>query len=120
MSSAIIIRTTNEIEVVDYPKENGYEFLREIVGGFIEGIDFNLAGMRCNGYINEEGKLENLTSNPIATTISWAQESIQPWDYIAGNLVIVRRGRGDSERGFTDAEIKDVLAYFSTLFAIEA
>lgn len=69
--------------------KNGTDFqldeLKEIVGGYIEIVDLR------NGQIlviNEEGKLERLEVNGLATSIAAHAGAIASWDCIVGNVLL--------------------------------
>jgi len=60
--------------------------LHELVDGWLECV--HLPDGRLM-WINEEGKLRGLPSNPLATLL--ARSVLQPYDYIAGPAVVTTR-----------------------------
>lgn len=66
------------------------EGLQAIVGGYIEAV-----GLKCphpaTAYINEEGKIEGLDANPVATRVA----HLMAGDFIAGPMIIL--GAPDDE-----------------------
>lgn len=62
------------------------EELQKYVGGYVERIDmFNGNAM----YVDEEGRLKNLTYNEFATKVL-SKLGALPCDYIRGNALIVQ------------------------------
>lgn len=105
---ALVIPTEGDITVGDMPVNGaeGLEWLKEQVGGWIEGVGFD---SRAHGYVNEEGKLEGLPPNFRATALLRAAGTIMPDDIIAGTLVLcgaVDRDGGDT--ALPDDVIEDV------------
>lgn len=67
--------------------KNGTDFSLEELNGFVEGwIETLYLGNDKIMVINEEGKLEGLDYNPIATRIF--RESYGDSDYIVGNALV--------------------------------
>jgi hypothetical protein len=59
--------------------------LQGAVGGYVETVDF---GDGCLGWLNEEGKLDGLPINRVATELCRLHQAIALDDYIAGPMVI--------------------------------
>jgi hypothetical protein len=85
---ALLIAPSGSIRQV-FP-EQGSCFTAEELGALVEG------GLGCVPlpgdrllWINEEGKLHGLPSNPLATIL--ARSRLQPGDYIAGPAVVMTR-----------------------------
>ncbi len=70
-----------------------YEDLVSCVGGYIEGVYLDGA----TAYVNEEGKLQDLPRNEVATELAHAHNAIYTGDWIAGNMIIVGNGDDDGE-----------------------
>jgi hypothetical protein len=81
------------------------EFLKAQVDGWIELVP--VRGTTINMYLNEEGKLEGLPFNELASRIAWRTRSVSQSDAIVGNVVLV--GAIDDEgddTGLEDEAIK--------------
>jgi hypothetical protein len=65
-------------------KPPGLALLQGWVGGYVEAVYFG-DGV---GWLNEEGKLQGLPINELATMICHTQRALPLNDYIAGPLVI--------------------------------
>jgi len=100
MTAAALIHTDNSIEVGHYTMD--LRWLQKQVGGYIEAVDLQQPDglvMWCN----EEGKLQGLPVNNIATMLF---EKVFGFgvDYIAGDVVVCCSKEGDnadlSEAGF--------------------
>lgn len=74
--------------------EDKLEKLQELVGGYIETINYKDLVLVCN----EEGKLLNLKPNIDLN-----------YDYIVGNLIIVGNNKMGDFRSLTDNEIELVI-----------
>jgi hypothetical protein len=70
------------------------ESYQGLVGGLIEAIggQTDYRGHPWHGYVNEEGKLQDLPVNPRATLFMCQLSSIFPWDYVSGQLILVGEG----------------------------
>jgi len=81
---AMIIKTDGQ--VISVQPKNGKDFslqeLKAIVGGYIEIIRMNDKFM----VVNEEGKLEQLPYNALATGFYWA--NVGRYDYIVGDVLV--------------------------------
>lgn len=69
------------------PEEINYPYLKNAVGGYFEVIGFQEKPV--NMYLNEEGKLEGLPKNRLATLFARNFTGIGLGDYIAGDAVLV-------------------------------
>ena len=102
----VLVITTNE--TAEVKEVSGGDALREIVGGWLEGIS---CGADVIAYVNEEGKydpsLEINTHAQIVLDILLQQieRRFNPGDYIKGNVILV--GTID-ENGQYDGEEHDV------------
>lgn len=65
------------------------EELQEIVGGFIEIISLHDGRMMV---INEEGKLNGLPYNDLATDIAHDANAIYDDDFVVGDILICKEG----------------------------
>lgn len=80
------------------------ESLQAVVGGYIEGFDL---AENANCYINEEGKIDNLPINELATRLCHERQAIMPNDFIVGPMIVY--GPVDEETG-EGMDIPDCLA----------
>ena len=80
---ALIVQPDGSKEYRDI--EGDLDTLRSIVGGHIEFV-FVTNGVHA--YVNEEGKLLDLRSNPEATRLA----GLIPWDFICGTAVFLGDG----------------------------
>lgn len=93
---ALVIKTDGTItEVVNSPQLNQLEWLQAQVGGYLEQIrlhppvEFN--GKRYDGMmLNEDGKIEQLQINAIATSIAIKGGLIN--DVIVGDVILYSEG----------------------------
>jgi len=86
-----------------------YEDLVNCVGGYIEGVYLDGA----TAYVNEEGKLQGLPKNDVATALAHAHNAIYGDDWIAGNMIIVGNGDDEGETmslepEWIDANLKEI------------
>ena len=66
----------------------GLEMLQALVGGLIEVFEVHLPGLpTASGYVNEEGKFQQLDFNAIGTALLHRSGG-HPSDWCAGTLVI--------------------------------
>ena len=71
------VTTDNEVRTAMVPKEEMYDTIREIVGGLIQPVRIPMPDevlgskkIEIYMYVNEEGILENLPRNPVASAIA--------------------------------------------------
>lgn len=96
-ATAILVKTTGDVESVILPEDNGHTVIHELVGGWfdvVNGGDFVV-------YVHDEGLLIPLEPN-LAISALLGQ-------VIAGDVVIVG---SLNERGYHDGENHDVPARF--------
>ena len=77
----LVIKTTGE--VVNYTGEFNLKGYQSVVGGYIQVVRFP----QSNGYVmicNEEGKLDNLPYNEVAT-----HKYQNPHDFIVGDVLLI-------------------------------
>lgn len=92
MKSALFIPAEGLPSLVDIPDSGSGELreLQRLVGGWIEYVPTE---QDVTLYCNEEGKIEGLPFNVIATQVFG--DLLQPHDYLAGDIVAL--GPIDSE-----------------------
>jgi Domain of unknown function (DUF3846) len=85
MKDALIIPAAGDPYAIQLPEDGNAELavLQQAVGGYIELVP-NPHGVTV--YCNEEGKLEGLPPNHRATKLFG--EWLQPWDIIAGDVIV--------------------------------
>lgn len=65
----------------------GLDALQAAVGGYIERVRVRFQGRVRDGYVNEEGVLNGLPSNPFATRLL-AHPTLTANGYLQGNLAV--------------------------------
>ena len=93
-----IVKTDNSVEIF-HKAEFNLDFIQKIVGGWIEPVHLPNAGTM---YCNEEGKIQKLPHNSIATIMLELAAGITD-DWIAGDVVVV--GPSDEKGDETDLTI---------------
>ena len=111
MRKAVFIGFDTELKVVDLDVKGSYQTLSEAVDGYIEAVYLTET---MTMWVNEEGKLDTLPVNGIATAIF--QEAFGVLDIIMGNVIIT--GGHDNE-GETLGLGENVLTKLVELFATE-
>ena len=108
MEKALIIKTDGTKEVTLFAEGTFLELAQKIVGGWIQLVRLNNKGIDL--YLNEEGKLDGLPQNPIATAL-WS-EDYGLTDYIVGNVIITGGANNEGNTiGLTDGQIATLLDY---------
>jgi len=96
--------TSNNI-VTEIETDGGYEFIRDFIGGWIEGGSiYNEGEVIGTMYMDEEGKLMNLPLNEIATAVYNNNRSY--YDNILGDVIIF----GNCDNNGYDTGVTDELA----------
>ena len=93
MATALLIKTTGEVEVTTVPEENGYQVLNELCGGWIDCV----RNEDIVGYVNDEGLLIGLDANVLASVLFGRP--------LVGDVVVLG---AFSEEGEYDGENHDV------------
>lgn len=93
MATALLIKTTGEVEVTTVPEENGYQVLNELCGGWIDCVRND----DIVGYVNDEGLLIGLDANVLASVLFGRP--------LVGDVVVLG---ALSEEGEYDGENHDV------------
>ncbi|SIC64836.1 Domain of uncharacterised function (DUF3846) [Mycobacteroides abscessus subsp. abscessus] len=92
MTTALVIPASPLVPpyTVQLPSADPSAVLRELVGGWLEGVHGETDdGQRVTLYINEEGRLHGLPSNPIASLLwSWIDRASAGQDLV-GTVVAV-------------------------------
>lgn len=99
MSKLITIKTDGSVTETDITAPPSLETLQEIVGGYIEAVPYfnSYGGEPCVAFCNEEGKLDGLPVNEVATA-AWGEVLAKHgglFDLLVGDIVIVT---GDAAR----------------------
>jgi hypothetical protein len=105
----IVITPEQEVSVQQMPIANEYDFLNTAVAGWIqaEELSEDLEGITL--WVNEEGKLNNLPYNPLAT-ILW-EMSYGFTDVICGTAVLTGGSDDEGETlPLTDEQVAKILA----------
>jgi len=110
MTKALKITTANTIEAVEI---NGLADYQAAVGGFIESIPL---GDDHGMVINEDGKVEHLPRNPLATLLAFTFRSgIANDDYIVGDAVIIGTNDAGDWTDYQDALTDEIRTIAETL-----
>lgn len=111
MRKAIVIGFDTELSVIDLDAPEGsLKVLQDAVDGWVQAVDLTA---KETMWMNEEGKLEGLPFNPIATSI-WREIFKGSPDYIAGNAVITGGVDDEGETlGLSDERIEKYLKVFN-------
>ena len=99
----ILIRTSGQVEQITVSDELELDVLQNMVGGYIECVPTVLGGVEM--LINEEGKLQDLKYNAVATDISRVFE----YDMIVGDVVLCKIN-GEHLVGFSKTEAEEVMS----------
>jgi hypothetical protein len=93
MATALLLKTTGEVEVTTIPDENGYQVLNELCGGWLDCV----RNEDIVGYVNDEGLLIGLDPNVLASVLFGRP--------LVGDVVVLG---ALSEEGEYDGENHDV------------
>lgn len=107
-----IVRTDNTITWYERDSAPEYDAINAAVGGWLEGVPVR----DVTAYVNEEGKLNSLPRNEIATALAHRDKAIYPHDYIAGDMFVA--GPLDEEGEITSLSkdwVADTMFYMNTL-----
>lgn len=87
---AVVLQSDLKVHAIEYQTdaECNPRVLNEVVGGFLEPIFFNWLNYEFIAWCNEEGKLEKLPFNSLATLAIEVARDLVWGDMIAGNVVI--------------------------------
>lgn len=108
MTTALQINTNGTYEVITLPKENGYEVIQRIVGGWFDVV----RGDEVCVYVNDEGLLiEGMEPNVLAT---WITERV-----IFGNVLVVGSLNDDGEYDGDDHDVPEVYVTVAKMRAWE-
>lgn len=83
MKRALLIPAGGKPEEVEIPDKDELDTLQQLVGGWIEYVPTE---QDVTLYCNEEGKLQNLPPNSLATAIFG--KLLMPHDFLAGDVVV--------------------------------
>jgi hypothetical protein len=97
MLKGILIKTTGEMETIEY--EDTLETLQGFVGGY---IDYVTIGDGVDMIINDEGKIMGLEPNWVATFL-WGQP-----DMIVGDVLVVGIGDEGENIALTNEQIAKI------------
>jgi len=106
---AVIIKTDGSKEVVEFTNETSYNMLSGAVGGWIQCVPLGELDL----WVNEEGKLDGLEHNPIATAL-WI-DTYGNTDRIVGNAVFTS---GTDDEGNTLGLSEEQIAYLMNYTAM--
>ena len=109
MFTCAVITPSGVMVMRDLPQPITYAEMVEVVHGYIEAVYLDGAV----AYVNEEGKLQGLDKNQVATDLAHAHNAIYGDDWIAGNMLIVGECDDDGEStslttGWYNANLKEI------------
>ena len=99
----LVIRTSGEVEKITVSKELELEVLQSLVSGYIECVP--TAYPHIEMLVNEEGRLDGLAYNEVATKLQKCR-----YDMIVGDAVLCKI-HGDRLVGLTPLEASMVIKY---------
>ena len=111
---AVIIKTGGSKEVVEFDRTNSYEVLSGAVDGYIQQVPLDDIGVTM--YVNEEGKINGLQQNPIATALwidQWDETDVMVGDVICVSNIVDDDGY---DTGLTDEQVQLLLDYRMTAY----
>jgi len=110
----LVIRTDNSWEINENTKVD-LKWLQSMVGGYIESFSPDhsyIGGMPWIGYCNEEGKLDRLPYNDVATRfakrIGWNTD-----DELVGDVVFLGNDGSDDETDVPDWILEVLFKWFN-------
>ena len=117
MAKAVIIKASGTKELVEFEVGQSYELLSGAVGGYVEVVA--LPTRRADLWLNEEGKLNNLPYNPIATSLF--HDEHHTGDFIVGNVIITGGVDDEGETlGLDDEQVTALMGYDQKLWTLGA
>lgn len=84
MEQAVVIKTDGTKDIIEFEVGKSFSLIQKSVGGYVQVI--GLPKSKADLWVNEEGKINGLPQNPIATSI-WVDE-FGYTDIICGDVVI--------------------------------
>lgn len=84
MEQAVVIKTDGTKDIVEFEVGNSFDLIQKSVGGYFQVI--GLPKSNADLWVNEEGKINRLPQNPLATGL-WVDE-FGYTDAICGNVII--------------------------------
>ena len=110
MRNALVIGMDESLEVIDLDAPEGsLKVLQNAVDGYVQAIDLN---RDLTMWANEEGKLEGMMTNSIATAIFQARFGMV--DIIVGNAVLTGGVDDEGETiGLTEPQVEQLTRLFT-------
>lgn len=96
-NKVLVITADGQISPEADKEINKIEYLQKVVGGWIEAVELNSFSFECIMWLNEEGKLDSLPINPLATTLFEHSFGFGT-DIIVGDVVLTG---GYNDEGYT-------------------
>jgi hypothetical protein len=108
MEKALIINTDGSKSVVEFTEDTFLKLAQGTVGGWIQLVRLHSKGIDL--YLNEEGKMNGLELNPIATAL-WTDD-YGATDYMVGNVIITGGANSEGNTvGLTDKQVQTLMEY---------
>jgi hypothetical protein len=94
---AVKISADDHIETIDFPLTDQYSILSKAVNGLIECVPINIDGKRMDMWVNEEGLLDRLPYNSMATFLADNSARGLAMTPIVGDVIVtgMPNDRGD-------------------------
>lgn len=104
---ALVIKTDGTKEVTLFTEGTFLELAQKTVGGWIQLVRL---GDRGDLYLNEEGKLDQLPQNPIATALYSEEYGLN--DFIVGDVIITGGANSEGETvGLSEEQLASLFDY---------
>lgn len=104
---ALVIKTNGTKEVTLFTEGTFLELAQKTVGGWIQLVRL---GDRGDLYLNEEGKLDQLPQNPIATALYSEEYGLN--DFIVGDVIITGGANSEGETvGLSEEQLASLFDY---------
>ena len=96
---ALLVKMDGSMDEIVIPEEGQLRFLQKHVAGNIEMVPVSDPNMVKRGYVyaicNEEGKINDMPVNSVATTLSGRDGSMGFRDPFAGDVIFTKEGEVD-------------------------
>jgi len=100
---ALVVRTSGEIDTVEFAGDAALSVLQEGVGGWVQAVELD---GDLTLWVNEEGKLADLPHNPFAQAL-WNERYGYYTDYIVGDIVLTGGVGAEGETlGLSDEQVE--------------
>jgi len=106
MAKALIVRTDDSRETVEFEVGNSYNTIKTAVNGYIECV--HLPSLGVDMWLNEEGKLNGLPRNAFGSLL-WVRE-YGLTDLMVGDIILTGGADDEGETlGLTDTQLEKLI-----------